>query len=167
LRKLPRHKCDVLAEIATLTRKAPDFLKKLPGTQCASISIMPTMFTYRDLDAWKLGMDPVEECYRTTAAFPRSELYGLTGQMRRACVSIPANVAEGHARRTTRAYLNHVSIAIGSHAEVATCIELSGRLAFLAPAERDRLTALSDSVGRLHYGLYRALDRKASQRVSP
>jgi four helix bundle protein len=125
------------------------------------------MFTYRDLDVWKLGMDLVEECYRTTAAFPKSELYGLTGQLRRSCVSIPANVAEGHARRTTRAYLNHVSIAIESHAELATCVELGIRLGFLTAADKDKLVALSDSVGRLLYGLYRALDRKVSQRPNP
>ena len=82
-------------------------------------------------------MDLVEVCYKTTAAFPRAELYGLTSQLRRAAVSIPSNVAEGHGRRTTKAYLNHVSIAIGSHAELATCIELAGRLDFLPPSEQD------------------------------
>jgi four helix bundle protein len=155
-----------VARITTLNSKGQDFLTNRWALK-RKHRVMTPMFTYRDLDAWKLGMDLLEECYRTTAAFPRSELYGLSGQLRRACVSIPANVAEGHARRTTRAYSNHVSIAIGSQAEVATCIELSGRLGYLAPAERDRLSALSDSVGRLLYGLYRALGRKVSQRVSP
>jgi four helix bundle protein len=152
------------AEIATPRQEVQAFLSKPYGTRPASIIAMSTMFTYRDLDAWKLGMDLVEECYKTTAAFPRSELYGLTGQLRRASVSIPANLAEGHARRTTRAYLNHVSIAIGSHAELATCVELGIRLGFLNAAEKDKLLALSDSVGRLLYGLYRALDREVSQR---
>jgi four helix bundle protein len=63
---------------------------------------MPKPFTYRDLIVWKLGLDLVEECYKTTSSFPKSELYGLTGQLRRASVSIPANVAEGHGRRSTK-----------------------------------------------------------------
>jgi hypothetical protein len=48
-------------------------------------------FTYRDLVVWKLGMDLAENCYKTTTSFPKSELYGLTGQLRRASVSIPSN----------------------------------------------------------------------------
>jgi len=63
---------------------------------------MPT-FTYRDLIVWKQGMALVEECYRLTATFPKTELYGLTSQLRRAAVSIPANVAEGHSRRENEA----------------------------------------------------------------
>lgn len=118
------------------------------------------MFTYRDLEAWQLGVDLVEACYKATAAFPKSEMFSMTSQMRRAAVSIPSNVAEGYARRTTKAYMNHVSIAIGSHAEFATCIELSRRLGFLPASEADRIAGLSDSVGRLLYGLYRALARK-------
>ena len=123
---------------------------------------MPSQFTFRDLEAWKRGIDLVEQCYRATTSFPRSELYGLTSQLRRAAISIPTNLAEGHGRRTTRAYLNHVSIAIGSQAELETCIELSRRLGFLDAQANNTLMAAASSVGRLLYGLYRALDRKVS-----
>jgi len=61
---------------------------------------MPS-FTYRNLIVWKQGIELVEECYKLTALFPKSELFGLTSQIRRASVSIPANVAEGHCRRDT------------------------------------------------------------------
>jgi four helix bundle protein len=105
-------------------------------------------------------MDLVERCYGVTRSFPRSELYGLASQLRRAAVSIPANVAEGHGLRSTKASRNHVSIAIGSHAEVTTCIELAGRLGFLNAAATDQLLERSNSVGRLLYGLYRAIARK-------
>jgi four helix bundle protein len=121
---------------------------------------MTATFTYRDLDAWKQGMDLVEQCYRTTARFPAAELYGLTSQLRRAAVSIPSNVAEGHCRRSTRAYANHVSIALGSHGEFSTCLDLSTRLGFLNGADANRLLASSDSVGRLLNGLYRSLENK-------
>lgn len=122
---------------------------------------MASGFTYRDLEAWQQGMRLVEQCYRTTRAFPQTELYGLTSQFRRAAVSIPANIAEGHCRRTTRAYLNHINIALGSHGELETYLELSSRLGFLGPHERVALADLTDSVGRLLNGLRRALELKA------
>jgi four helix bundle protein len=88
---------------------------------------------YKQLDVWQLSMTFVEECYKATAGFPREELYGLTSQIRRAAVSIPSNVAEGHCRRTTKVYANHVSIALGSHGEIETCIELAHRLRSFPP----------------------------------
>ena len=121
---------------------------------------MATPFTYRDLEAWKQGMDLVERCYKSTASFPTSELYGITNQLRRAAISIPSNIAEGHCRRTTRAYVNHVSIALGSHGELETCIEIGWRLGFMPTPERETLLAMSDAVGRLLNGLHRALERK-------
>jgi four helix bundle protein len=126
---------------------------------------MPEAFTYRSLDVWNQAMDLVERCYQATASFPRSEMYGLTSQLRRAALSIPANVAEGHCRRSTKVYLNHVSIAIGSHGELETCVELGWRLGFIPAAEKDGLLAASDSVGRLLNGLHRALKRKTANRV--
>src|SRR5213592_581666 len=67
--------------------------------------------TYRDLEVWQFGMTLVERCYNETKRFPVDERYGLTAQLRRAAVSIPANVAEGACRHTTSVYVNHVSIA--------------------------------------------------------
>jgi len=108
-------------------------------------------------------MDLVEQCYRTTATLPHSELYGLTSQLRRAAVSIPSNVAEGHCRRSTKAYANHVSISLGSHGELTTCIELCARLGFVKHVEANRLLECSNSVGRLLNGLYRSLEAKLLQ----
>ena len=121
---------------------------------------MATLFTYRDLDVWKQGMALTELCYRATQTFPDGERYGLISQMRRAAASIPSNIAEGHCRRTTKAFANHVSIALGSHGELSTCVELSARLGFLRPADLEPLLSSSNSVGRLLYGLYQALERK-------
>ena len=84
-------------------------------------------------------MDLVEQVYRATATFPKSELYGLTGQVRRAAVSIPANVAEGKCRPTTGAYAHHVGIALGSQGELETCIEIAARLGMVPGLERDQL----------------------------
>jgi four helix bundle protein len=142
-----------------LAAKASDFSRLPVGIRLAGAS-QTTMFTFRELEAWKQGMDLAERCYGVTRSFPRSELYGLANQLRRATASIPANLAEGLRRRSTRAFLNHVSIAIGSHAEAATCIELAKRLGFLNGTAADELVEQSNSVGRLLYGLYRALSRR-------
>jgi four helix bundle protein len=120
---------------------------------------MPIL-TYRDLEAWKQGMELVEECYKLTASFPRSEMFGLTSQIRRAAVSIPANVSEGQCRRETKPYRHHVSIAIGSHGELETCFELSVRLGLFSRAEFTHVMTRCDSVGRLLSGLHRALKRR-------
>src|SRR5215471_11318926 len=77
--------------------------------------VMSKPFTYRDLVVWKLGMDLVERCYKATASFPKSELHGLTAQLRRACMSIPSNVAEGHGRRSTKAYDSVGRLLCGLH----------------------------------------------------
>ena len=115
---------------------------------------------YRNLKVWTTAVDLVETCYRTTAGFPREEMYGLTSQIRRAACSIPANLAEGHCRRTTKAYANHVSIALGSHGELETCFEIAARLGFLSDARKKEIFVDCDSVGRMLNGLYVSLERK-------
>jgi len=91
--------------------------------------------TYRELEAWQQGIALVERCYKQTRHFPADERSGLTSQLRRAAVSIPSNVAEGACRLRTRAFVNHVGIALGSLAEVETCVEVALRLDYLAPDE--------------------------------
>lgn len=124
---------------------------------------MSSPITYKDLDTWKQVMDLVEHCYRMTASFPRNELYGISSQMCRAAVSIPSNVAEGERRGLTRAYVNHVSIALGSHGELETYIELSFRLGYISDAAKQVLLERCDSVGRLLNGLHRSLEAKLAK----
>jgi four helix bundle protein len=133
------------------------------GMDVALCSLMSFAITYRDLDTWQQAMELVERCYRVTASFPKSELYGITSQIRRAAVSIPSNVAEGERRGSTRAYVNHVNIALGSHGELETCIELSSRLGFMLRTERPDLVSACESVGRLLNGLLRSLERKLEE----
>jgi four helix bundle protein len=79
---------------------------------------------------WQVAMDAVMKTYALTTGFPKSETYGLSGQMRRAAVSVPSNIAEGQARRATGAFLNHLGIALGSLAELDTQLEVSFRLGY-------------------------------------
>jgi len=124
---------------------------------------MPKPITYKDLDTWKQAMDLVEQCYRLSKGFPRDERFGLTSQLRRAAVSIPSNVAEGHCRRQTRVYAHHVSIALGSHGELETLVELATRLGYLLATDRHALQERCDSVGRLLSGLFRSLEEKVGR----
>lgn len=85
---------------------------------------------YRDLTVWQRGMEITVQVYEVTKQFPDDERFGLTSQLRRAAASVPANIAEGHARSSTKDYLRHIAIAIGSLAETATFVELAGRLGY-------------------------------------
>jgi four helix bundle protein len=118
---------------------------------------------YKQLDTWQQAMTLVERCYEVTSAFPRSEMYGLSSQIRRAAVSIPSNVAEGFCRRKTKAYANHVSIALGSHGELETCLELAVRLGFLSREKLGALEQATTSVGSLLSGLHRSLEEKIAR----
>jgi four helix bundle protein len=86
--------------------------------------------SFRDLDAWRLGLELAEKIYECTGSFPKSELFGLTSQMRRAAVSVPSNIAEGRTRSSTKEFLQFISIARGSLAELVTQLELAKRLGY-------------------------------------
>lgn len=116
-----------------------------------------TIKTYRDLIAWQRAMDLAREVYRVTEQLPPAEKYGLSAQLRRAAVSIPSNIAEGHARGSTVDYARFLRMARGSFAELRTQLELAESLGLLSldmPArdlvlEADRvLQALIKSIER-------------------
>lgn len=95
-----------------------------------------------------------------TATFPDTEKFGLVTQLRRAATSIPANLAEGHARDHTREYLRHVSIARGSLAEVETFLVLSIELNFATEKQLESLFELTNRIGQMISRLQRALRQK-------
>ena len=86
--------------------------------------------THTDLDVWKLSMDLVVDIYQITENLPKSEMFGLTSQIRRAAVSIPSNIAEGAARKSLKEYIQFLYVALGSASEVDTQLELIKRLGF-------------------------------------
>ncbi len=118
--------------------------------------------SHRDLKVWQKSMDLVVECYRQTDQFPKSELYGLTSQIRRAAVSIPSNIAEGKGRRSTGSYLYSLNISYGSLLEVETQIEIAARLNYLTDASSKALLARTAEVGKMINGLISALERQRS-----
>jgi four helix bundle protein len=124
------------------------------------MSESPKIRNYRDLGVWQKGMDIALAVYQVTKQFPDDERFGLTSQLRRAAVSVPANIAEGHARSTTKDYLRFVSIAIGSLAETATFIELAGRLNYGSVEELRKIYELTNEERRMLRALQKSLRRR-------
>ena len=105
--------------------------------------------SYRDLEVWGKAMDLTVAVYQLTATFPPQERYGLTSQMQRAAVSIPANIAEGYGRTHRGDYLHHLSIAKGSLAELETHLALAVRLRFLTKDQVLPVWDMAQSVGKM------------------
>ena len=118
---------------------------------------MSCVKSYRDLEVWQRSMDLVVRCYQATKSFPKCEIYGLAGQLRRAAVSIPANIAEGRARQHSKELLHHLSIAYGSLAEVETHIQIAERLNYIDPDEVKQILGETAEIGRMLNGLRRSI----------
>jgi four helix bundle protein len=102
--------------------------------------------SYRDLLVWQKGIALAKVIYKLTAEFPFQENFGLISQMRRAAVSVPSNTAEGQARNTTGEFVQFISHAEGSLAELDTQLTLAIELGFLAA---DKTKSCADSIGEL------------------
>ncbi len=111
------------------------------------------MRSHEKLDVWKRAVDFVIAIYKTTATFPNDERFGLTSQIRRASVSIPANIAEGAARTSTKEFLHFLSIAQGSSSEVETELLIASRLGFVSEKDYALLQDEIMSIGRMLIGL--------------
>lgn len=117
--------------------------------------------SFRDLRVWQAAMDLVVEIYELTSDFPRSEEFGLKSQMRRASVSVPSNIAEGHTREHTGDYLHFLSIATGSLGELATQVEVCVRLKYLSPDRVSQVMSHIASLAKQLYALRNSLKRAA------
>ncbi len=118
--------------------------------------------SYRDLRVWQESMNLAEAVYSATADFPKSELYGLVSQMRRAAVSVPSNIAEGKGHYSDRELLHFLYHARGSLLELETQVEIAHRLQYLKEAESDALHARAEVVGRSLTGLINACREKGT-----
>ena len=125
------------------------------------------MRDHRKLKAFDLADGLAVEIYRVTGDFPRSELFGLTSQMRRAAISVAANIVEGCAREGLKEYLNFLNLAFGSLRELAYFIDLSHRPGFLPEDTARALLRREDECARTLTGLIRSLRAKASSPQAP
>ncbi len=118
--------------------------------------------SYRDLRVWQQAMDLAEACYRTTREFPKEELYGITSQMRRAAVSVAANIAEGHGREGRGEFIQFLRVAQGSLKELETHLLLSQRVGLASTKTVDSILARCEATGKMLRALIRSLQQKGA-----
>jgi four helix bundle protein len=116
---------------------------------------------YRKLKVFQKADDLVAAVYRATSKFPKNEMFGLTSQLRRAIVSVPANIAEGSARHTEAEFLNFLNIAYGSLTEASYYIDLSRRLGYLSNEGHETLQRQYEETSRMLNGLMKSVRSKS------
>jgi len=118
------------------------------------------MKSYQDLEVWQKAMDLVVLCYKISEKFPKNETYGLASQLQRAAISIPANIAEGRHRQHSKEFLQHLSIAYASLAELETHVQIAGRLNYINQNQIDEILNKTREIGKMLNGLRRSIDKK-------
>ncbi len=121
---------------------------------------MKSLSSYRELIVWRKSIDLAVKIYRNTRSFPAEERYGITSQIRRAAFSVPANIAEGQARRTTGEFLQSLGIARGSLAELETFLILCKKLELLTADRSDILLSNCAEISRMLNGLIKSLSTR-------
>lgn len=122
------------------------------------------MQTYKELIVWQRGIQLTKAVYRITEKFPKSEMFGLTSQMRRAAVSIPANIAEGYARKHRAEYIQFARIAYGSGAELETFFVLVEELKYVPESDMTEPSRLLNETMRMLNKFISSLSEKSSTR---
>jgi four helix bundle protein len=105
--------------------------------------------SYKELIVWQKSFELAKKIYKSTENFPKSEIYGLTSQIRRASVSIPSNIAEGFVRKHRKEFSQFISIAFGSGAELETQLLLSKELKFITNQQFNELNYLLEEVMKM------------------
>lgn len=118
--------------------------------------------SYRDLRVWQNGIELVKVVYQIVKKFPREETYGLSDQLRRAAVSVPANIAEGQAKQHTKDYRRHLTMAKGSLAEVDTLIVIAGELGYVNAQEHATIESMIREIRMPLQGLINRLEQEIS-----
>ena len=113
--------------------------------------------SFKDLIVWQKSIDLVAKVYKTTKKFPKEETYGLTNQIRRAAVSVPSNISEGHARNSTAEFRKFLSIARGSLAEIETQFIIARRLNYIAETDFQFLRDLQIEINKMLNSLMKKL----------
>lgn len=116
--------------------------------------------SYKDLKVWQKSVDLVEEIYKLTENFPKSENYGLVSQMQRAAVAIPSNIAEGQKRNHCKEFLQFLYISYGSGAELETQIEICKRLPKTTNLDYNKAENLLEEIMKMLNGIISSLKKK-------
>ena len=119
------------------------------------------MFKFEKLEVWQRALDFSDQIYRITREFPTDERFGLVNQLRRAAVSIAANIAEGTGRQSDRDFVRFIEIAYGSLLEVVSRLKISERQKFIEKESMDSLMESADQLARMLSGFKKS--RQARQ----
>ena len=115
---------------------------------------------HRELTVWQKSVDFIIHVYDLTKKFPKSEMYSLTTQLRRASISIASNIAEGAARKSPKEFLQFLAIARGSISEIDTHLEIVGRLGYVFPKQIENLDIELTELDRMLSGLMNNIRKK-------
>lgn len=119
--------------------------------------------SFHDLLVWKRSIEMTTEIYQLTAEFPKSEIYGLTSQMRRAAVSVPSNIAEGAGRGSKAEFRQFLNMARASNGELQTQLIIASNLGFGSTERLRTAESLSHEIGRMLNGLLNSISRESAK----
>jgi four helix bundle protein len=122
--------------------------------------------SYRDIKVWQRAIELVVDIYSCTRSFPKEEMYGLVGQLRRAAVSIFSNIAEGKGRRTDKEFLLFLHHARGSVFELETQLTIAGLLGYIPEPDVHRIANSASEVARMLSGLIKAIGSDESKQAA-
>jgi four helix bundle protein len=114
---------------------------------------------HKKLNVWQKSIVLIQKIYELTRSFPNIEIYGLTNQMRRAAISIPANISEGAARQTKKEFIQFLHMAQGSLSELDTHLEISEKLGYLKETNLEELSLLMNDIDKMLTGLIKSLKK--------
>lgn len=114
---------------------------------------------HKRLEVWKKAIDLTVDVYKHSEKFPKTEIYGLTSQIRRAAVSIPSNVAEGAARQTRKEFINYLHIAQGSLSELDTQLIIANRLEYIPGGTYKEVESEIETISKMITGLIKSLKK--------
>jgi len=114
---------------------------------------------HKKLDVWKKAIDLTIDIYRLTETFPKTEVYSLTGQMRRAAVSVASNIAEGAGRQTKKEFINYLHMAQGSLSELDTQLVITSRLEYISAETHREIEIRIETISKMITGLIKSLKR--------
>jgi len=112
---------------------------------------------YRDLVVWQKSIEIAKMVYQLVKKLPKEEIHALSNQMRRAAVSIPSNIAEGHERKSTKEYIRHLAIAKGSKAELQTQLHICVEIGYLTETDIADAMETLEEISRMLASIIRKL----------
>lgn len=126
-----------------------------------------TVRNFRDLLVWQKAMELCESVYLITKGMPKEELFGMVSQIRRSAISVPSNIAEGHARDSSAEFKHFLSIAKGSLAEVETQLELSYKFKYVPENDFRQIQLKAAEVSKMLGSLHRQISQKTKKTLAP